>query len=193
MYGWTARLLTKRWQRGRIGAARVRFELTNCVFHDNALRPRACPFPEHPALISTVLNTGYKTPFRLLVICREQERKLIKAIHILVKNLAKIFASRVLIFTVSKYLSVSLLSHSSTSRDFQLAAAFDTAVRVPGTGVSSFSIARSIVWLISETTVGMSCWLTSPTSETALLHTIVPVSSLVIWAETATSTFTPPS
>src|SRR5580700_5525469 len=122
MSAWTARLLiSKRWQRGRIGPARPRLELTNCVFHDNALRPRACPFPEHPVLIGTVLNTGYKTPFRLLVICREQKRKLIKTIQVLVKNLAKVFACCVPIFTVSKYLSVSLLSHSSTSRDFLLA------------------------------------------------------------------------
>jgi hypothetical protein len=48
---------------------------------------------------SSILAT--QTPFRLLVICREQERKLIKTIQILVKNLAKIFGSRVLIFTVS--------------------------------------------------------------------------------------------
>src|SRR5580658_1567476 len=118
MSSWTARhLISKRWQRGRIiGSARSRLEFTNCVFHDNALRPGACEFPEHPVLISTVLNTGYKTPFRLLVICREEKRKLIKTIQVLVKNLAKIFASRVLIFTVSRYLSVSLLSHSSTSR-----------------------------------------------------------------------------
>src|SRR5580692_5261273 len=119
MSGWTAGLLiSNRWQRGRIRAARPRLKFTNCVFHDNALRPGARPFPEHPVLMSTVLNTGCKTPFRLLVICREQERKLIKTIQVLVKDLAKILASRVLIFTISKYLSVRLLSHFSTLGTF---------------------------------------------------------------------------
>src|SRR4029077_5202804 len=110
MSAWTARLLiSKRRQRGRIGSARPRLELTNCVFHDNALRPRACPLPEHPVLIRTVLNTGYKTPFRLLEICREQEQKLIKTIEILVKNLVEVFTSREYIFTVCRYLGSGLL------------------------------------------------------------------------------------
>jgi hypothetical protein len=69
-------------------------------------------------LISTVLNTGYKTSFCLLLICREQERKLIKTIQVLIENLAKILASRVLIFGVSKNLSLSSLGHFLTPRDF---------------------------------------------------------------------------
>jgi hypothetical protein len=44
-------------------------------------------------------------------------------------------------------------------------------------------MARSIVSLIANTTAGTSFLLTFPTFETALVHTVAPVSSLIIWAE----------
>jgi hypothetical protein len=94
-----------------------RMQLTNCVFHNHALRPGTGPFPKHPALCSAILNAGYKAPFCLLVISRKEKRQLIKAIHILVKNIAKLLASRVQLFTVSTDLSVGLLSHFLTSQE----------------------------------------------------------------------------
>src|SRR5580704_2778707 len=140
MSGRTARLLiSTRWQRARIGSARSWLEVTNCILHDNALCPGACPCLENPVLVRTVLNTGYKTPFRLLVICHQQKRKLIKTIQILVKNRAEIFASRVLIFAVSKYLTMSLLCHSSTSRGLSARVApnlLQTPARTLSTGFS---------------------------------------------------------
>src|SRR6266853_3950320 len=105
-----------RWKRGRIGIAPSRVQFTNCLSHNPALRPGACPYPKHPVLFSTIVNAGYKAAFCLLVISREEKRQLIKAIHILVKNLEKLLASRVLLFTVSR-LSVGLLSHFLTSRE----------------------------------------------------------------------------
>src|SRR5258708_39085415 len=100
-------------ERLRMAPSRVKF--TNCLFHNHALRPGACPFPKHPVLFNAILNAGYKAPFSLLVISRKKKRQLIKAIHILVKNLEKLLASRVSLFTVSTDLSVGLLSHFLTS------------------------------------------------------------------------------
>src|SRR5260370_3271424 len=114
----TARLRIVRensWERGRSGMAPARVQVTNCVFHNDALRPATCPFPKHPVLFNTILNTGDKAPFSLLVISRKEKGKLIQTIQILVKNLEKILASRVPTFTVSTYLSVGLLSHFLTS------------------------------------------------------------------------------
>jgi hypothetical protein len=79
-----------------------RVQFTNCLSHNHALRPGACPFPKHPVLFSAIINAGYKAALCLLVISREKKRQLIKAIHILVKNLEKLRASRVLLFTVSR-------------------------------------------------------------------------------------------
>src|SRR5260370_9240557 len=91
--------------------APARVQVTNCVFHNDALRPATCPFPKHPVLFNTRHNPGDKAPFSLLVISRKEKGKLIQTIQILVKNLEKILASRVPTFTVSTYLSVGLLSH----------------------------------------------------------------------------------
>ena len=60
---------------------------------------------------------------------------------------------------------------------FFLAAAGVVATSA-GIGLSSSLIARSIVRFISETTAGTSRLFTSPTSETALLQTVAPVTSL---------------
>src|SRR5258708_10191614 len=94
--------------------SRVKF--TNCLFHNHALRPGACEFTKHPVFFNAILNAGYKAPFCRLVISRQEKRQLIKAIHILVKNLEKLLASRVPLFTVSTDLSVGLLSHFLASR-----------------------------------------------------------------------------
>src|SRR5947209_16077134 len=94
-----------------------RMKFTNCLFHNHALRPGTGPFPKHPVLFSAIVNAGYKAPFSLLVISRKEKRQLIKAIHILVKNLQKLFVSRVPLFTVSTDLSVGLLSHFLTSQE----------------------------------------------------------------------------
>src|SRR6267378_5350301 len=121
MSDWTAWLPIARedsWEdRGRIGMVPSRLQFTNSLFHNHALRPGACPFPKHPVLFNAILNAGYKAPFSLLVISRKEKRQLIKAIHILVKNLEKLLASRVPLFTVSTDLSVGLLSHFLTSRE----------------------------------------------------------------------------
>jgi hypothetical protein len=97
--------------------ASSRVQFTNCVFHNHALRPSTGPFPKHAVLFSAILKAGYKAPFSLLVISRKEKQQLIKAIHILVKNLEKLLASRVPLFTVSTDLSVGLLSHFLTSRE----------------------------------------------------------------------------
>src|ERR1700758_288423 len=94
-----------------------RVQFTNCVFHNHALRPGARPFPKHPVLFSAILNAGYKAPLCLLVISRKKKRQLIEGIHILVKNLEKLPASCVPLFTVSTDLSVCSLSHFLTSRE----------------------------------------------------------------------------
>lgn len=119
MSAWTARLPIARencWD-GGAGIFPPRVQFTNCVLRNDALRPGTCPFPEHTVLFSAILNAGYKAPFSLLVISREEKRKLIEANQVLVKNLEKILASRVPIFTVSTYLPVGLPSHSLTSRE----------------------------------------------------------------------------
>src|SRR5216683_5614276 len=117
----TARLLILREDsskdRGRIRIVPSRVKFTNCVCHNHALRPGACPFPKHLVIFSAIVNAGYKAPFSLAVISGKQKRQLIKAIHILVKNLEKLLASRVPLFTVSTNLSVGLLSHFLTSRE----------------------------------------------------------------------------
>ena len=94
-----------------------RVQFTNCVLRNDALRPGTCPFPEHTVLFRTILNAGYKAPFSLLVISREEKGKLIETIQVLVKNLEKILASLVPIFTVCTCLTVGLPSHSLTSRE----------------------------------------------------------------------------
>ena len=86
--------------------------LTNCVFDDNALRPGTCPLPKHAVLFNTILNTGYQALFCLFVISAKQKRKL-KSIHILVKNLDKVLASREWIWLVSANLMAGLLPHFS--------------------------------------------------------------------------------
>jgi hypothetical protein len=81
--------------------AASRLQFTNCVFDNHALRPDACPFPKHSVLFSAILNTGYETPLSLLAISRKKKRELIKTMHVLIKNLEEILASRVPIFTIS--------------------------------------------------------------------------------------------
>jgi ERCC4-related helicase len=56
-----------------------------------------------------------------MVISRKEKRKLLKRIQVLVNNLEKIFARRVLIFTAFRSSSAGLLNHFSTSREFLLA------------------------------------------------------------------------
>src|SRR5580692_9754735 len=94
-----------------------RLEFTNCILHNHTLRPDACPFPKHPVLFSAILNTGYKAPFSLLVISHKKKRELIKTMHILIKYLEKIPASRIPIFTISTHCTVGLLTHFPTSRE----------------------------------------------------------------------------
>src|ERR1700730_7222603 len=120
MSAWTARLPIARqncWHGGRAGIFPPRVQFTNCFLRNDALRPGTCPFPEHTVLFSTILNTGYKAPFSLLVISREEKRKLIEITYILVKNPEKILVSRVPTFTASRYLTVGLPSRFLTSRE----------------------------------------------------------------------------
>src|SRR5258708_28744955 len=104
-------------QRARIGVAWSRLEFANCILHNHTLRPDACPFPKHPVLFRTIFHACYKTPLSLLVISGEKKRELIKPMHILVKNLEEILASRVAISAIPPHCTVSLLSHFPTSRE----------------------------------------------------------------------------
>ncbi|HEY3617916.1 MAG TPA: hypothetical protein VGK96_13985, partial [Candidatus Sulfotelmatobacter sp.] len=67
------------------------------------------------ALFSAILNTGYKAPLPLLVIPRQEERQLIQAIQVFVKNIEEILATCVQIFTSSGYLIVGPPSQFLTS------------------------------------------------------------------------------
>src|SRR5579864_1179919 len=114
MSTWTAQLLIvseNSWDRGRTGIFPSRGEFTNCVLRDKTSRPDSCPLPKHAVLFSTIVHSGYKALFRLLVISCKKKRKLIETIHIPVKNIEKILASRIGSFTVSICLGVSLVSH----------------------------------------------------------------------------------
>jgi hypothetical protein len=115
MSGWTAQLPIVRessWDdRRRIGMFLSQVQFTNCVLHNDALRPDACPFPKHPVLSSAIVNAGYTASFCLLVISRKEKQQLIKTIDFLFKNLEEILASRVLTFTTSTHLTAGLLSH----------------------------------------------------------------------------------
>src|SRR5579863_1372644 len=104
-------------QGGRVGMSWSRLEFADCILHNHALRPDTCPFPKHPVLFSAILNTGYKAPFSLLVISHKKKRELIETMHILIKYLEKIPASRVPIFTISTHCTVDLLTHFPTSRE----------------------------------------------------------------------------
>ena len=97
--------------------AQSRVQLMNCGFDNHALRPGACPLPKHPVLFNAVLNTRCKASFCLLLISRKKERELIKTMHIFVKDLEEILASRVPTFTVSARSTMGLLSHFSTYRE----------------------------------------------------------------------------
>src|SRR5260370_18230976 len=114
----TARLLIVRensWERGRSGMARSRGQFTNCVFHNDALRPGTYPFSKRAVLFSTILNARYEAPFSLLVISRKEKGNLIKPIQILVKNLDKILPPRDPLFVVLSDLGEVLLSPLLTS------------------------------------------------------------------------------
>src|SRR5258708_40256629 len=97
--------------------ARLRMQFTNCVFHDHALRPRSCPFPEHSALLNAILKAGDKAPFCLLVICRKKESELIETTQILLKNSLKILAARVPGFSV---FTAGLLKHFFSYRELHV-------------------------------------------------------------------------
>src|ERR1700752_4116559 len=94
-----------------------RLKFTNCILHDHALRPGACPFPKHPVLLSTSFHACDKTLFSLLVISGEKKRELIKPRHILVKDLEENLASRVSSFAISPHCTVGLFTHFPTSRE----------------------------------------------------------------------------
>src|SRR5690242_8365657 len=120
MSDWTLRLPIARdncWDGGRTGMCPARAQFANCVLRNDALHPGTCPFPKHAVLFNTILNSGDNAPFCLLVISRKEKRQLIKAIQILVTNLAKLLSSRVAIFTASEYLTVGLRGHFLTSRE----------------------------------------------------------------------------
>src|SRR5579864_600976 len=94
-----------------------RLKFTNCILNNHTLRPGACPFPKHPVLLSTSFHACDKTLFSLLVISGEKKRELIKPLHILVKYLEEMLASRVASFAISPHCTVGLLSHFPTSRE----------------------------------------------------------------------------
>src|SRR5690349_15272733 len=94
--------------------AQSRVQFTNCVFHNHALRPGACPFPEHPALFNAILKTGHKAPFCRLVISRKEKSELIKTMQIFLKNSSEVLAVREPRFSV---FTVNLLKHFFTYRE----------------------------------------------------------------------------
>src|SRR4029077_19152499 len=103
--------------RRRIGMARLRVQFTNCIFHDHALRPRARPLPEHPALLNAILETGDKAPFCLLLISRKKKSELIETMQIFRKHSSEILAARVPSFSV---FAVGLLKHFFAYRELHV-------------------------------------------------------------------------
>src|SRR5579863_875813 len=112
---WTFFVRESSWeQRERVRMTWSRLKFTNCILHNHTLRPGACPFPKHPILLSTSFHACDKTLFSLLVISGEKKRELIKPLHILVKDLEEMLASRVASFAISPHRTVGLLSHFPT-------------------------------------------------------------------------------
>src|SRR5438309_4962325 len=100
-----------------------RLQLTNRILDYYSLRPRTCPFTKYVVFPDTIFKANYEASLRLCGIAREQKRKLIELLQILIKDCVKVLVTRVYIrfflgslhlglfnhFLVSKYQSVGLI------------------------------------------------------------------------------------
>src|SRR5438105_6254592 len=101
-----------------------RLQLTNRILDYYSLRPRTCPFTKYVVFPDTIFKANYEASLRLCGIAREQKRKLIELLQILIKDCVKVLVTRVYIrfflgslhlglfnhFLVSKYQSVDSLA-----------------------------------------------------------------------------------
>src|SRR5437660_11643859 len=88
-----------------------RLQLTNRILDYYSLRPRTGPFTKYAVFTDTIFKANYEASLGLCGSTREQKRKLIELLQILIKDCVKVLVTRVYIRFFLVTLHLGLCTH----------------------------------------------------------------------------------